>query len=171
MKKIVSITLALAALVLGLASCDNGTTSSVGSGSGGKDPLLKGYYEVWGNTNFGKYDTSTDAWISKSWKDGDWFEAKSWNFYFEGDKYWELFNDKMTAGGTSFSYTKTHITLMNSTQRYTVIEKDTIFFHMMNDDTSGLSSGASHLLSRILRKTNRKGHIERINGTPTFIDD
>ena len=162
MKKI---TLVLAALILGLTSCSDGSTSD-----DSEKPLLQGYYEVWYITYHSGVNTSTDAWILDTWKKGYWIKNETANLYFEGDWFWDLINDRTTANG-AFSYTKTHITWLRTTQRYTVIDKDTVFFHMIYDDPSGISKGYSQFVDKILKKTDRKGHMEHINGYWLFVDD
>jgi len=86
MKKIVLITLVLAALVLGLASCNDG------SASGGGEFKFAGHYDVYGWNKSLKEDgdTSKDA-LLRNWLNGGWSKAKNYNaVYFDGDKWYLL---------------------------------------------------------------------------------
>jgi len=173
MKKIALI---LAALVIGLVSCDDGTAS--GGGGSGKFKF-EGHYDTWQGKLAYKGSLEGDAWIQESWKEGCWEKADiDYNLYFEGDQYWELRNNKMVGGGL-FTYTNTHISMylsdddshLHGTQRYTVIDKDTVYFHYIDDDPSGISERYSHILGVILKRSWRKGRIKKIDRTPTFVDD
>ena len=169
MKKLL-VTLVVLTVAL-LASCDDGM--AFGSG---KSNQFAGHYETWGWNNTWEGDTSTDAWIFDSWNNGGYTVYKQYCVNFEGDYFWMLTDDKMT-GGSKFTYTDTHFTQYQGTQRYSIIDKDTIYFHYNNDDPSGISSGMSWLLSVVLKKSGRKGHMEAVqwNGTSGgyyhFVDD
>jgi hypothetical protein len=159
-------------LMLSMASCDNGTTSGPSGGGG----LFSGHYDVYEETLSQKWDASTDEWIFESWENGGWREYKDDAIYFEGKDYYEFTNNKML-NGCNFNCTNTHITWFRQdesimgVQRYTMIDKDTIYLHFINDDPSGISYGMSYNTNIIIKKSGRTGKVHPVDGSYTFVDD
>ena len=90
--------------------------------------------------------------------------------YFEGDQYWLLKDDKMTAGA-HFTYTDTEFTSYRSdgtirgTQRYDIIDNDTVYFYPTN------GNGMSWFWDYTFKRSGRTGRILPVNGSYTFVDD
>ena len=176
MKKIVLMTLIMAALVLGLVSCDDGS----GGGSGKYN--FAGHYDVycWNNSLKGNEGEDKDVTL-RNWLAGGFskYEVLSKgdvvSVFFAGDKWDLLTNDKSTASGTFSYYDDEHIVWNQDgyagTEKFTVVEKDTIFFHLIFDDPSGISNGWSYFTGTIFKKSGRKGHIEVKNQAYWFVDD
>jgi hypothetical protein len=143
MKKITFMALLIAALVLGLVSCENGLMGGGGS-------LLSGHYNVYDRTGSKIRDT----------------------MYFEGDQYWVLNNDKMVDGG-KFTYDDTYIEWDPGVaphygkQKYDKVDKDTVFLHWQG------AVGNISLGDCTLKRSGRKGHmVTNIPySAPTFVDD
>ena len=90
------------------------------------------------------------------------------DMYFEGDQWWMLKKDKMTSGGR-FTYTDTDLSMWigntyHGTQRYEIIDKDTIFVYPPHD-------GMSYLSNIRLKGTGRTGKMLPVNRHWTFVDD
>jgi hypothetical protein len=149
MKKVVLVTLVLMTLIFGLASCDDKSASEVGGDGGGS--LLSGHYNIYNYT--GKLTSGGET------------------MYFEGDQYWLLDkNDKMQAGG-KFTYDDTYITWNEGSQyqyakqKYEIIDKNSVFFILEG------GKGQVFLREHTLKRSGRKGHMEPVNQSWTFVDD
>ena len=93
------------------------------------------------------------------------------DLYFEGDQYWFLKNDKMTAGGP-FTYTDTDLAMFigsydyyHGTQKYEIIDKDTVLFLPPYDGMSYLS------WNNRIKRSGRTGKMLPVNRHWTFVDD
>jgi hypothetical protein len=93
------------------------------------------------------------------------------DIFFEGDRYWGLVNDRMTGGGP-YSYTETEFTMWvgsyntyHGTQRYEIIDKDTVLFYPPHDGMSYFS------WNNRIKRSGRTGRIVPLNGAYTFVDD
>jgi hypothetical protein len=173
MKKLL-VTLVVLAVAL-LTSCDNGTAPSVSE----EKFKLEGHYDVyeWNNSVKDSDGTSKEA-ILKDWLNGGFSKKKEYNaVYFDGENWWLLNSDKMTAGGTFSLYDDEHIVWnffggkQQGIEKFTVIENDMIFFHNIGDDPSGISKGQSYFTYNIFKKSGRKGHIEQKDGSTIFVND
>jgi hypothetical protein len=159
-----------------LVSCDNGTAPSVSE----EKFKFEGHYDVyyWNSTQKGG-DTSKEA-LLKDWLNGGFSKDEENCVYFEGEKFWML-NNNSNRGypmGSFSLYDDDHIVwnlggnnVYQGTEKFTVIEKDTIFLHMIGDDPSGISNGMSWFTGRVFKKSGRKGHMETKNQSYWFVDD
>ena len=89
--------------------------------------------------------------------------------YFEKDQYWILYKDKMTAGAR-FNYTDTEFTsylgdAWYGTQKYDIIDKDTVFINPPN------GNGMSWFSYNTFKRSGRTGKMRPVNGSWTFVDD
>jgi len=166
--------LIIAALVLGLVSCSDGSASIGGDdGATGGRYKFEGHYDVyeWNSTLPGGGSESKEE-ILKVWLNGGFSKTKSTCVYFNGNEWYRLVDNKVTASGTFSLRDDDHIvtTVGGSylgTRKFTVIEKDTIYFNMIDDGNDGefFFSGS------IIKKSSRKGHIEVKNQAYWFVDD